>query len=153
MIYYISDTHFGDERIMKLSKRPFSDVDEMNKVLIKKWNDKVSACDDVYIVGDFAFNNKSANDALDSLNGRLHLIIDNHDELTEETLKRFSTVNQILTIDDCGRSVCLCHYPLLSYENSIYGASIYLVIFITILRILLVKSLKTYDTYIIAELM
>lgn len=36
MIYYIADTHFGDERIMKLSKRPFSDVDEMNKVLIKK---------------------------------------------------------------------------------------------------------------------
>ncbi len=89
MIYYISDTHFGDERIIKLSKRPFSDVDEMNKVLIKKWNDKVSACDDVYIVGDFAFNDKIANDALDYLNGQLHLIIGNHDELTEETLKRF----------------------------------------------------------------
>ena len=89
MIYYISDTHFGDERIMKLSKRPFSDVDEMNKVLIKKWNDKVSACDDVYIVGDFSLNDQTANAALNELNGRLHLIIGNHDNLSEETLKRF----------------------------------------------------------------
>lgn len=120
MIYYISDTHFGDERIMKLSKRPFGDVDEMNNVLIEKWNDKVSVCDEVYIIGDFAFNDKIANEVLDSLNGRLHLIIGNHDNLSEETLKRFATVDQILTIVDSGRSVCLCHYPLLSYENSIY---------------------------------
>lgn len=121
MIYYISDTHFGDERIMKLSKRPFLDVDEMNNVLIEKWNDKVSDCDDVYIVGDFALNDQTANAALNGLNGRLHLIICNHDNLSEETLKRFSTVSQILTINDSGRSVSLCHYPLLSYENSIYG--------------------------------
>ena len=26
-----------------------------------------------------------------------------------------------MTITDGGYSVCLCHYPLLSYENSIYG--------------------------------
>lgn len=122
MIFYISDTHFGDERIMKLSKRPFPDVDEMNKVLIKLWNDKVASFDEVYVVGDFALNDNVANDMLNDLNGKIHLIIGNHDNnLSEETLKRFATVNQILTISDSDRSVCLCHYPLLSYENSIYG--------------------------------
>lgn len=29
MIYYISDSHFGDERVMRLAKRPFHSVNDM----------------------------------------------------------------------------------------------------------------------------
>ena len=35
MIYYISDLHLGHANIIKLCKRPFSDVDEMNAVLFQ----------------------------------------------------------------------------------------------------------------------
>ena len=34
MIFYIADTHFGDERIMKLCYRPFGSVTEMNKKIM-----------------------------------------------------------------------------------------------------------------------
>lgn len=49
------------------------------------------------------------------------MIIGNHDSFSDKALKRFNIVTQILTVNDNGRSVCLCHYPMLSYENSVYG--------------------------------
>ena len=81
MIYYIADTHFGDERIMRLARRPFETVDQMNTTVIINWNNKVSATDDVYIVGDFAASDEVAIDMLKQLNGRKHLVVGNHDSI------------------------------------------------------------------------
>ena len=121
MIFYIADTHFGDERIMKLARRPYNSVEQMNNDIINKWNKVVSCEDTVYIIGDFAFDKESAK-LVNKLNGKKHLILGNHDKYIDgEMAKGFLSVNQILTIEDEGRSVCLCHYPLMSYENSIYG--------------------------------
>lgn len=121
MIYYIADTHFGDERVMRLAQRPFISVSQMNEFLCAKWNEKVGGDDSVYIVGDFAFDDAAAQKIFPLLNGRKHLILGNHDKLSSESLNMFESVNQIVTVFDEGRSVCLCHYPLLSYENSVYG--------------------------------
>lgn len=121
MIYYIADTHLDDERIMRLSRRPFKDISEMNNTIIINWNSRVKDKDIVYILGDFALNGKSAS-KISLLNGVKRLILGNHDKvLSNETLALFDSVNSILTIEDEGRSVALCHYPLLSFENSIYG--------------------------------
>ena len=120
MIYYIADTHFGDERVMRLAQRPFISVSQMNEFLCAKWNEKVGSDDSVYIVGDFAFDDAAAQKILLLLNGHKHLILGNHDKLNPESLNMFESVNQIVTVFDEGRSVCLCHYPLLSYENSVY---------------------------------
>ena len=121
MIYYIADTHFGDERVRSLAGRPFASVEEMDKKLCDMWNKKVRENDTVYIVGDFAFDDITVKKTLSLLNGHKHLILGNHDRLSIKSLNLFESVNQIVTISDDGRSVCLCHYPLLSYENSIYG--------------------------------
>lgn len=121
MIYYIADTHFGDERVMRLAQRPFISVSQMIEFLCAKWNEKVGGDDSVYIVGDFAFDDAAAQKIFPLLNGRKHLILGNHDKLSSESLNMFESVNQIVTVFDEGRSVCLCHYPLLSYENSVYG--------------------------------
>ena len=37
-IFYTSDTHFGSERALNLSKRPFNTVEEMDWKLIENWN-------------------------------------------------------------------------------------------------------------------
>ena len=55
MIYYTSDLHLGHANIIKLCKRPFSDVDEMNAVLISNWNNRVTNGDTVYISGDLMY--------------------------------------------------------------------------------------------------
>lgn len=121
MIYYIGDTHFGDKRVMELADRPYSSIQEMDNDIVRKWNLRVRENDTVYVLGDFAFDDISAQ-VIDKLCGRKILIIGNHDEVfSAETLRKFVCVKTIETISDCNRSVCLCHYPLLSYKNSVYG--------------------------------
>ncbi len=121
MVYYIGDTHFGDNRIMKLADRPYSSAAEMDNDMIRKWNLRVKAGDTVYVLGDFAFDDTSAQ-VIEKLQGRKVLLLGNHDEaLTLATLRKFDCVKTIDTVNDCKRSVCLCHYPLLSYNNSVYG--------------------------------
>lgn len=121
MIYYIGDTHFGDKRVMELAGRPYSSTMEMDNDIIRKWNDRVCDNDTVYVLGDFAIDDVSAQ-VIEKLRGRKILLLGNHDEvLSLETLHKFDCVKTIDTIDDCKRSVCLCHYPLLSYNRSVYG--------------------------------
>ena len=122
MIYYIADTHFGDERVMRLANRPFQSVGQMNKVLTENWNSIVTADDEVYIVGDFAISDDVACDALKRLNGKKHLVLGNHDRVLSKSLKQFESVDTICKIVDGDKTVLLCHYPLLSYEDSIYGS-------------------------------
>jgi hypothetical protein len=55
--FFTADHHFNHKRIIEYSSRPFKDVDEMNEVLIRKWNEKIKPKDTVYHLGDFAFGN------------------------------------------------------------------------------------------------
>jgi len=50
---YISDLHFGGEELLtKFDNRKFSSVVEMNKYMIKQWNDTVKKGDMVIVLGD-----------------------------------------------------------------------------------------------------
>lgn len=121
MIYYIGDTHFGDERVMRLAHRPYENVNAMDSDILCKWNSRVRNKDVVYIMGDFAHDDTSAQ-IIDCLHGKKVLLLGNHDRtLSRKTLQKFEIVETICTIYDKDRSVCLCHYPLLSYDRSVYG--------------------------------
>lgn len=127
MNYYIADTHFGHENIIKLCRRPFADADEMDIALITKWNSVVTDSDDVYIVGDFCYkSSRKPVDYLKELNGRKHLIVGNHDKsITDdpEASSCFESIDQIKVIRDHGHTICLCHYPMAEwpgYYNGFY---------------------------------
>ena len=53
-IYYISDTHLGDQRVFNKCSRPFKDLDELERTVVRNWNAKVKEDDVVYVLGDIA---------------------------------------------------------------------------------------------------
>lgn len=72
--WFTSDTHFGAERTLLLSRRPFKSVEEMDREMIKKWNSVVGENDVVYHLGDFGNY-----DILPELNGVKHLHFGNYE--------------------------------------------------------------------------
>src|SRR5437762_1867527 len=53
-VFFISDTHFGDHRVLNLYPRPFPSVAAMDEGMIERWNEVVGPDDEVWHLGDFA---------------------------------------------------------------------------------------------------
>ena len=83
MIYFSSDLHLGHDEIVSLCNRPFRNSTQMDKRIIRNFNEIVKPDDDLYILGDFSIKTKSHRGAYENwtqkLNGRKHLIMGNHD--------------------------------------------------------------------------
>ena len=55
MRYYIADCHFYHRNLLtEMDNRGFESVEQMNEVMIEKWNKKVHARDEVVILGDLS---------------------------------------------------------------------------------------------------
>lgn len=129
--FYIADTHFGHQNVLKYDARPFGDLGEMEAALVRNWNRAVTDTDTVYILGDFIWG-KDQSEWLrlaERLRGKKVLLRGNHDlrreGMSPELLARFEAVTDYLEIVDEGRHVTLCHYPILFYHGS-YQANCYM---------------------------
>ena len=78
-IWIISDTHFGHANIIKYCNRPFDSVEEMNEVMIQRWNAVVKPQDHVYHLGDVASSQQMLNAVMPRLVGHKRLVLGNHD--------------------------------------------------------------------------
>lgn len=81
-IWLSSDYHFGHERIITLSNRPFKDVSHMNEMLVQNHNAVVAPDDHVYVLGDVALGSfLNSIQYVGRMNGIKHLVVGNHDKL------------------------------------------------------------------------
>ena len=117
--WFTADTHFGQERTLELSKRPFSSVDEMDDEIIQRWNSVVKPDDVVYHLGDFGIPaDDEGTPATLNLNGStIYLVPGNYDSAAVlETLKEDSRVRiipprSILPLKEMRAQFCLVHEP------------------------------------------
>jgi calcineurin-like phosphoesterase family protein len=122
-IFFTSDTHFGHETIIRLCKRPFGSVEEMNETLVARWNETVAPGDTVYHLGDFCYRNAHAvSEYRRQLNGTIRLILGNHDTLSAEDSAQFETISHIDQIKPNGHELFLCHYPMREWNRCWRGA-------------------------------
>ena len=122
MIWFTSDLHLGHEAIIRFCDRPFETVEEMNKILIQNYNDRVRKNDTVYILGDIAHRLRveEANELISKLNGRKILCRGNHDKIYNPSL--FEGVYDFLKIHVDGYSISLMHYPMMEWPKSRHGS-------------------------------
>lgn len=87
-IWVTSDTHFGHANILNFKDsggnpvRDFTSVEEMDEVMVSRWNQMVKPGDKVYHLGDVFFGSKDNFKALwPKLNGSKRLVVGNHDDI------------------------------------------------------------------------
>jgi len=129
-IFFTSDHHFGHKNIIKYSNRPFDSVEEMDELMIQRWNEKVSIEDEVYHLGDVGLSspNKLRN-ILDRLNGKIYLIKGNHEKSALECHARFEWIKDYheLIVKDADfergqQLLVLFHYGIREWNSSHWGS-------------------------------
>ena len=118
MIYFTSDLHFCHDKEFLYKPRGFNSIHDMNRQIIKNWNATVQYSDDIYILGDIMLSNDDVGVALlHQLNGRIHIILGNHD--TDNRISLFNNSYNVCSIEYGsrmrykGHSFVLSHYPCL----------------------------------------
>ena len=81
--FFIADPHFSDDNIRRYENRPFESTDEMDKTLIRLWNENVRENDEVFVLGDFGAHPREK-EVLSVLHGKKYLVKGNHDTQTDE---------------------------------------------------------------------
>ncbi len=116
MRWFVSDTHFMHENILKFCRSNYASVDTMHEDMVSIWNSYIKPEDTVYNLGDLAFKTglreKELDVLLKSLNGRQILVKGNHDE--RKKVAKFSAITELhdrLIIEIGGVEFLMSHFP------------------------------------------
>ncbi len=78
-VFFTSDLHLGHVNAA-VKHRGFSSVDEMNELIIRRWNERVGDGDQVFVLGDLCMGKIADSlELVSRLKGRITLIPGNHD--------------------------------------------------------------------------
>ena len=127
-LFFTADHHFNHANIIKFTNRPFSSVEEMDSVMIDRWNSVVRPKDTVYHLGDFSLGNK-VDHIFEQLNGTVYIVRGNHDRWMDK--KAFFPITKegsVFLIPAqhevkwMNETIILSHYPMRSWNKSFHGS-------------------------------
>lgn len=132
MIYFTSDIHFSHKAILEKfqpnRKELGSNIDEMNEEIVRRWNAVVKPEDEVYNLGDLAFDRDHTKviNLLRRCNGRKYFIHGNHDKLVQQNREAFKEVfvwmRDYYELRHDGEFIVLAHFPHAIWNKMHHGA-------------------------------
>jgi len=127
-VFLTSDTHFGHAGVCRFTEadgvtkiRPWTDPDEMDEEMIKRWNATVRPNDKVYHLGDVVINRKSLK-TLSRLNGDKVLIRGNHDIFRDDEYRVYFRELRAYHVMN---GMILSHIPLHEASLGRFGVNIH----------------------------
>lgn len=119
MIWFTSDLHLGHDKDFIVQARGFKTVEEMNAEIIRRWNERVSPDDDIYVLGDIILGDiEEGMRLITKLNGYLHILRGNHD--TDKKVERYLELPNVVSVQYAdvlkyGKAVFwMGHYPTIT---------------------------------------
>ena len=131
--FFTSDTHFDDPYSIEYFQRPFESVDEMNRVMVDKWNSVVTENDTVYHLGDFTLDGMSHfMKWVSQLNGNIKILPGSHDQPWLKDFvgsQKVQVIQPLVSVDfpelttgNAPQVLVLCHYSLQVWDRSNHGS-------------------------------
>ncbi|RVH78106.1 hypothetical protein CN203_11460 [Sinorhizobium meliloti] len=130
---FTADLHLGHHGILKHcpATRPFDSVEDMDRAIVERINERVEKGDILYIIGDFAISSDPAyvRHLFHSINGRKILVLGNHDldnkgrvAKTIRDLPWDIPPTHALETTDEGCRIYLSHYACRTWPAAHHGA-------------------------------
>ena len=127
-VFLVSDTHFGHAGVCRFTEsdgitkiRPWTDPDEMDEEMIRRWNDRVRPNDKVYHLGDVVINRKAL-PTMARLNGDKVLIRGNHDIFRDDEYREYFRELRAYHVMN---GMILSHIPLHPESLGRFGTNIH----------------------------
>ena len=131
--FFTSDTHFDDAYALQYFNRPFKTVDEMNAVMVEKWNRVVSERDTVYHLGDFTLDDiHHFRKWVNQLNGIIKVLPGSHDQpwlkdfVASEKVQVVAPLVSVefpeMSMGQIPQVIVLCHYSMQVWDRSNHGS-------------------------------
>lgn len=131
--FFTSDTHFDDPYAIPYFERPFKNVDEMNAVMVEKWNRVVTEQDTVYHLGDFTLDDIGHfTKWISQLKGNIKILPGSHDQPWLKDFvasERVQVIAPLVSLEFPGmmtgkssQVVVLCHYSMQVWDRSNQGS-------------------------------
>jgi calcineurin-like phosphoesterase family protein len=131
--FFTSDTHFDDEFAIQYFSRPFQSVDEMNAILVERWNNVVTDDDLVYHLGDFTTEDLSHfMKWTNQLKGNIRILPGNMDRMWLNDFvadDKAQVLPPLVSLEfseigtaDGSQVIVLCHYSMQVWPLSSHGA-------------------------------
>jgi calcineurin-like phosphoesterase family protein len=132
MRWFTSDLHLGHKNIVDFCDRPFvrddgqPDVDKMFDTLLINFQRCVKPGDELFILGDLAFDVNLAIRFLDALPCQKFMIWGNHDpkkgKERQRLLEHVVTAKDIMETIVGDTKAVMCHYPMLRWNKAHFGS-------------------------------
>jgi calcineurin-like phosphoesterase family protein len=131
--FFSADLHLGHKNIIDFCDRPFTtldghpDTDAMFKMFVRNFNAVMKPGDELYILGDLAFDWKMAREFLRAVPGQKFMIWGNHDPKRNADRDQLADLIQVgkdimeTGLSD-GTKVVMCHYPMLRWNKGHFGS-------------------------------
>jgi calcineurin-like phosphoesterase family protein len=127
-VFLTSDTHFGHAGVCRFTRddgvtklRPWTDPEEMDEEMIRRWNERVGPQDKVYHLGDVVINRRAL-PTMARLNGDKVLIRGNHDIFPDEEYRRYFRELRAYHVMN---GMILSHIPLHPESLGRFGVNIH----------------------------
>lgn len=127
-VFLVSDTHFGHAGVCRFTDsttnekiRPWTDPDEMDEEMVKRWNETVRPNDKVYHLGDVVINRKAL-PIMNRLNGDKVLIRGNHDIFKDEDYRKYFRELRAYHVMN---GMILSHIPIHTESLGRFGVNIH----------------------------
>jgi calcineurin-like phosphoesterase family protein len=127
-VFLVSDTHFGHSGVCHFTRndgvtklRPWTDPDEMDEEMVKRWNETVRPNDKVYHLGDVVINRKALK-IMSRLNGDKVLIRGNHDIFRDDEYRQYFRELRAYHVMN---GMILSHIPIHTESLGRFGTNIH----------------------------
>ena len=127
-VFLVSDTHFGHAGVCRFTDsvtgekiRPWTDPNEMDEEMVKRWNETVRPKDKVYHLGDVVINRKALS-IMSRLNGDKVLIRGNHDIFRDDEYRQYFRELRAYHVMN---GMILSHIPIHTESLGRFGTNIH----------------------------
>lgn len=122
-VWFTADTHFGHSRIIEYCKRPFSNHEEMDELIIQRFNEVLHPDDRLYHLGDVSWSSWDKTNLKRLNTQQRYLVYGNHDKDRPAAYRAagFIWARDYEKITVGSVPVVLFHYPIRSWNGKGHG--------------------------------